>query len=424
MKSCRQYAHHTISLKCSLATVCLGLYLAIIFACQAQASQETIPSLKLRYTYDDNILFSRNHKVSDWLYEAWPGLSWKYVSERDLFDLKAILHAQKFNTESRLDTLDQDYRFDTSRKITEKFMASINGRYRCDTSLNEEFTEEGVRPARKKRKSYALSPRIQWQASERSSFTLSLPVYHVNYRGTGNVDYGSVYLNLVYSYLLSDEKTSLFIQPGLGTIDFENGNTRTYDLMVGVGKKFSERLSGTIMAGFNYTRSHTRISGIRTVWGDTVVLPSGETVKYLNLESYRKTVASDKTGWIGQGNLTWKWDTGHCDLNLSRAVTGSSYGETLLRNNLHAGITTGISPRLRATLGLSISSVKSQANRTYTDYTATYLYPGIYYKITPTVDLGVYYRYGFIDDRKTSKTDQRNRFMIQLNFRDLTGIGG
>ncbi len=361
--------------------------------------------------------------MRDWLYEAWPSLSWRQISERDLLDMKATLHAQKFDTERKLDTLDQDYQLEMSRKITEAFTASINGRYRVDTSLNEEFTEEGFRPTRKKRKSYAFSPRIQWQATERSTFSLSLPVYHVNYKGSGNVDYGSAYLNLVYSLLLSDEKTSLFIQPSLGTIDFENGNTRTYDLMIGVGKNFSERLSGTLMAGFNYTRSHTRISGIRTVWG-TSLLPSGETIEYGYTEAYRKIQAFDKTGWIGQGSLEWKWDTGHCNLHLSRSVTGSSYGETLLRNNLSADIRTGISARLGAYLGLSISSVKSQAEKLYTDYTATYLSPGIYYKITPTVDLGIYYRYGFIDDRKTSETGQRNRFMIQLNFRDLTGIGG
>jgi hypothetical protein len=269
------------------------------------AIQELIPRLSLDLTYDDNILFSRRSPQRDWIYGIRPSLSWRYRTERDILDIKAGLHGQKYDTEHDLDTVDQDYRLYASREVFFGTTISLNAQYILDTTQDEEFTQEGLLLFREDRTAYSLTPAVQWQATERSTWAFSVPIYHVNYEGKGNSDYNYEYLILNYSYLLDDEKTSLLAQPSIGFIDFEHGDTKVYQIMFGVGREFTERLFANLMAGLSYTRSH-------------------------NDREYGDEEDYGKTGWVGAGELKWDWDRGQWNMNLERRVSASGYGETLI----------------------------------------------------------------------------------------------
>jgi hypothetical protein len=383
----------------------------ILWPGYSMAIQELIPRLSLDLTYDDNILFSRRSPQRDWIYEVRPSLSWRYRTERDILDVMAGLHGQKYNTEHDLDTLDQDYRLYASREVFFGTTISLNARYILDTTLDEEFTEEGLLLSRQERHVYSLEPAVQWQATERSTWAFSAPVYHVNYEGDKNQDYSTEYLTLSYSYLLDDEKTSLFAQPSVGFIDFEYGDTKVYEMMFGVGREFTERLFAKLMAGLSYTRSHI----------DERFEPIGPfSIKVQDEEDY------SKTGWVGAGELKWDWDRGQWNMNFVRRVSASGYGETLIRDRLTTEASWRITERIHFKGRLSIGQVKSQSDKTlrsyyydYDDYVTYDVSPAIVYQLTERIDVQAYYRYSLIDYKEVSDTRHRNRFFIRLDYRDV-----
>jgi hypothetical protein len=336
------------------------------------AIQELIPRLSLDLTYDDNILFSRKSPRRDWIYEIRPSLSWRYRTERDILDIKAGLHGQKYDTEHDLDTLDQDYRLYASREVFFGTTISLNARYILDTTQDEEFTDEGVLLFREDRTSYSLEPAVQWQATERSTWALSVPIYHVNYEGDENVDYSSEYLILNYSYLLDDEKTSLLAQPSIGFLDNEYGDAEVYQMMFGVGREFTERLFANLMAGLSYTRSHN------------------------DERLGRDEENFDKTGWVATGELKWDWDRGQWDINLVRRVSPSGYGEILIKDRLTTGVSWRITERMRFKGQLSAGKVKSQDDKAFKNYDyVTYdVSPAIVYELTERIDVGACSLYG------------------------------
>jgi len=354
------------------------------------AIQELIPKLSLDITYDDNINFSSKEPRRDWIYEVRPSLSWRYRTERDTLDVMAGLRGLKYDTEHDLDTLDQDYRLYASREVLLGTIVSLSGRYTLDTTLDDEFTEEGLLLDREDRTVYSVEPAVRWQATERSTWSLSFPIYHVHYGGDKNVDYNYEYLILNYSYLLDDEKTSLLAQPSVGFIDFEHGNTQVYEMMFGVGHEFTERLFAKLMAGLSYTRSHN------------------------DEEDY------SKTGWVGVGELKWDWERGQWNINLVRRVSASGYGETLIKDRLTTGVSWRITERMRFKGRLSAGKVKSQDDKAYSDkdYITYDISPAIVYRLSERIDVGAYYRYSLIDEKEESDRN-RNRFFIRLDYRDV-----
>jgi hypothetical protein len=372
----------------------------------SMAMQELIPRLSLDLTYDDNINFSSEEPRRDWIYEVRPSLSWRYRTERDILDVMAGLHGQKYDTEDDLDTLDQDYRLYASRKIFYDTIVSLRGQYTLDTTLDDEFTEEGLLLYREDRTVYSLEPAVQWKATERSTWAFSAPIYHVNYEGVENTDYSTEYLTLNYSYLLDDEKTSLLAQPSIGFIDFEYGDTKVYEMMFGVGREFTERLSAKLMAGLSYTRSHT----------DERFEPIGPfSIKVQDEEDY------SKTGWVGAGELKWDWDRGQWNMNLVRRVSASGYGETLIKDRLTTEASWRITERIRFKGGFSIGKVKSQSDKTLRSYDYDYVTydvsPAIVYRLSEQIDVGAYYRYSLIDDKEEPDIRHRNQLFIRLDYR-------
>ncbi len=321
-------------------------------------------------------------------------------------DIKAGLNGQKYDTEHDLDTLDQDYRLYASREVFYGTTVSLRGRYTLDTTQDDEFTEKGLLLYREDRTVYSLEPEVQWQATERSTWALSVPIYDVNYEGKGNSDYNYEYLILNYSYLLDDEKTSLLAQPSVGFIDFEYGDTKVYEMMFGVGREFTERLFAKLMAGFSYTRSHND-ERFETV--DSIP------IKVQDEEDY------SKTGWVGIGELKWDWGRGQWNMNFVRRVSASGYGETLIKDRLTTGISWRITERMRFKGRLGAGKVKSQADETVNDYDyVTYdVSPAIVYQLSERIDVQAYYRYSLIDDKEESDTRHRNQFFIRLDYRDV-----
>jgi len=378
----------------------------ILWPGYSMAIQELIPRLSLDLIYDDNILFSREEPRRDWIYEIRPSLSWRYRTERDILDIKAGLNGQKYDTEHDLDTLDQDYRLYASREIFFGTTISLNAGYILDTTQDQEFTEEGLLLYREDRTVYSLEPAVQWQATERSTWALSVPIYDVNYEGDENVDYSSEYLMLNYSYLLDDEKTSLLAQPSIGFLDNEYGDAEVYQMMFGVGCKFTERLFANLMAGLSYTRSHIdeRFETVGSI-----------PFKVQDEEDY------SKTGWVATGELKWDWDRGQWDMNLVRRVSPSGYGEILIKDRLTTGISWRITERMRFKGRLGAGKVKSQNDKTYSDkdYVTYDISPAIVYELTERIDVGAYYRYSLIDDKEESDTRYRNQFFIRLDYRDI-----
>ncbi len=388
-------------LACGLVTLVF-----IMLSISAYAQQELIPGLRMQTTYDDNIVFSYHKPASDWIFEAFPSLRWRYSTERHLLELKAGLRGQRYASEDDLNTLDQDYRLKARAAISERWNLGLSGRLALDTTQEDEFTEEGLLLFRRDRVLYNASPEISWNFTEKTSLSLSTPIYHVNYEGSENVDYNSEYAIFMVQHMLDDKKTSIFLRPSLGTANFESGNSVFYDFMAGLGRNFSERLYLNIMLGINHTYSNLRVWRIRPLFGNVFTLT-------------REKESFSDTGFISDGSLTWRWERGSFNAGFGRRVSASGYGEPVTRDRLSTGLSWTLSQRLRFMASASITRTQSDTSSVDRDELSYYLTPAIYYRLTENVDIGLTYRYSRIENRDTSRSADRNRIMFFIDFRDL-----
>ncbi len=386
-----------------------GVVIALIIVASvavSPAQQTLVPEVRFQTTYDDNIVFSYRNPTSDWIFEAFPSLKWRYNTERNLLELKAGLRGQRYASEDDLNTVDQDYHIRARSALTERWGLGLSGRLALDTTQEDEFTEQGLLLFRRDRVLYSAEPEIKWNMTERTSLRLSAPIYHVNYEGSENVDYNSEYAVLMLRHLLDDEKTTLFLRPSLGTANFESGNSVFYDFLAGLGRNLTERLYLSLMIGLNHTYSSLRVWRLRPLFGNTFVFDT------------EKETFSD-TGFISDGSLVWKWERGSLNAGFGRKVSASGYGEPVTRDRLSTGLAWNLSHKLRFTASASVTRTQSDGTSVDRDELSYYLRPGIYYRLTEDVDIGLSYRYSRIENRDASDSADRNRIMFFIDFRDL-----
>jgi len=369
----------------------------------AEAAEETWSSrISLQWKYDDNINFSSRNKVRDWIYEVRPELTWRHRTERDDLRFTASLLGQKYDTESELDTLDQDYRLEASSQVRPTLNLSFDGGYRKDTTLDSELSEEGILLFREDRKVYRVNPSVLWQATERSAWQMSLPFRQEDYGGQyDDYDYKSTAAYLKYSRMLADNRTYIFIQPGFSYDDFETGDTHTYEMMCGVDRAFSERL--TLNAGGGVYLSHIK----------------------------EDTETSSETGFVASVEAHGKLERGHWRARYIRDVYPGEIGRTVLRDRVALNGMYRLTERLRLIGQTSFTDVRSQGDGGdrgggyygrygYSDdYWTISIRPGLAYSLAEHANLGIYYYHSFVDYQESDQTARRNMFWIRLDFTSI-----
>ncbi len=392
-----------------IAILCLPTF----FVANGWATTEASGSLFTQVKYDTNVNFSSSNDLEDWIYELLPKFTLRNFTETSNLWVSAGFRAQKYNTEDQLDCLDQKYQLEGSYNLTERFSFGISGRYSLDTTLDQELEEGGYILTRSRRKLYRISPSIRWNSSERTSWTFSTDSYHVNYQNDYYSDYSTFYATLGCTHFLSDQTTYLIVQTSAGTIDFQEGNSRTYDINLGIGKSFTERLSGEVLLGINYTKSRQRVV---VGWNEYIIWPSLEIVR----EPVIETKTYYDTGWIGAGKLKWLWETGGINLSATRNVSGSAYGQTTTRSRLTTIVRQNLSERLFLSTYISYSKVEFENSLyNYSDYDTFDINQGIGFRITPNTTISLYYRYSEQSYDKSSNTAVRHQVYLRLNFTEL-----
>ena len=366
----------------------------------AEAAEETwSPRISLQWKYDDNINFSSRNKVRDWIYEVRPELTWRRRTERDDLRFTARLLGQKYDTESELDTLDQDYRLEVSSQLWPTLRLSFDGSYRKDTTLDSELREEGILLFREDRKVYRMEPSVRWQATERSAWEMSIPFHQENYGGQyDDYDYKSTGTYLEYSRMLADNRTYIFVQPGFSYADFETGDTRTYQMMCGVDRAFSGRLTLRASGGVSFSR-----------------------IK-------EDTKTSIETGFVASVEAHGKLERGNWRARYIRDVYPGGVGTTVLRDRVTLKGMYRLSERMRFTGQTSFTDVSSQGDggdggdgyygryEYSADYWTFSIRPGLVYRLAEHANLGIYYHHSFVDYQENDQSYRRNMFWIRLDF--------
>lgn len=381
---------------------------AVLFFYAADSCAENRISAYLdsAVTYDDNIVFSYIDPQDDIIYEIFPGVDMQYRDDRNDLHLKASGHGQHYNTENDLDTFDVKLKLSADRQQTERLHLSLDGKYVRDTTLDEQFLETGQLLFRQARQQYSLSPEMQWNLNEKSFLSLSFPWVKTDYDGTGNVNSDTFFAYLTYATLLPDEKTRIFIQPDAGIMNFDTGDYRLFDCMLGVERDISERLYVKIMAGVNYTESKSQETFI--------VIPSDQhfVVKTTDRQD-------EYWGWVADAQLAWSWKTGRVKGNFSRRVSSSGYGVPVMNTRFSPSLSWRITERLTSRFYAGISKVESDSYYYSYDYYSYSAAPALIYRITPRISVALKYMYDYLDDLEGERSRDRNRIMVKLNFMDF-----
>ncbi|MFH1146275.1 MAG: outer membrane beta-barrel protein [Pseudomonadota bacterium] len=379
-----------------------GFVLLLCDVAGIHAGQYTVtPSLSLVGGYDDNLNFTSWDETADLFTELKPAAVFRRSMESSSVAGTAELNFQSYANETHLNTVDQKYSIAGDYLPVAELKLDLSGSYLEDTSLDTEFSTEGLIMARTDRRKYGTSGAAAWSAGYRTAFNLAGGYDRTEYDDDDSrySDYYVESLSAGVSHQLRNGRTVLVLQPSYSYYGFDTGNTKNYQALLGLNHNLSENSSLQLFAGPNYSRSES--------W---VVVP-------LSVPPFTERVerVEDQSGWLASMEAKRISERGSMRAGYTRDITGSSYGVTLKRDHPYLAFSLSLSERLRSRLSFDYYRTRSEWQETLYDNETYSVGTGITYSLRERAEISLNYAYSRINNRLGDR-GERNRVYLQLNL--------
>jgi hypothetical protein len=273
-------------------------------------------SLRLSEGYNDNIRLEPGPHPSVTITTVSPGMELSARTETVSAGLKAQATVNRYHGDARLDAT--DLILDGSlKRVFERGQAGASLGYVRDSTLASELRQTGVVQANRQRARVSLNPSWTSQISERASLTLGYDYAQVKYEnaeGTGLTGYRTQTPYGIFSYRLS-ERSRLEATGGVSRLlrDSPRDTLRTVYAQILLEHDLSEVLTAKLGIGANRVRFSS---------------------------------AGSKGGWLAQGSLERRYETGRVSLGVARELNPTGAGELTQTDRLFASWSGKLSPQL------------------------------------------------------------------------------
>jgi hypothetical protein len=257
-----------ITMLWTVLTVVMAIF--VCAPCTFAAEWSVSPQLTTMEQYNNNILFSQENKIDDFVTYIQPRLEGAYRTNRLETSLNAGLSIEKYIDHEDLDTVDQDYRGSFSYALFQTFSVEAGGFFRRDTTLETELFEAGLLYNREDRRlyggnlgcKYIFSPRLTFSGAWYRSYT-EYPGHPADLQGyrTDSLDFIAEYMfnprNIIFgnfSYTISD-----YDPEDAGTFEITDRSIANYTFMPSFRHYFAETSYISAGIGFRYTDSESKI---------------------------------------------------------------------------------------------------------------------------------------------------------------------
>ena len=171
--------------------------------------------------YNDNILFTRENEIGDFITHIIPALRLNHATELFNFYALASLDSYLYWDNNDLNTTNQNYVVNGKYRLTERWTISGDAGYLKDTTLNSQLEETGIVGIRQKRERIDASAGTEYAVSEISSLGFDYDYRKINYEREFSVDNELNTFRLTYNRRLSNQVDvfSIFPQFTFGVSD-------------------------------------------------------------------------------------------------------------------------------------------------------------------------------------------------------------
>lgn len=340
-----------------------GRALAVLFAAgtcapAAAAQWDVRPFLNAGAIYDDNIRLQTGPHESTSGYIAAARLEAKRTTETSKTDIVGSVVHTAYRQEAIEDKTEQWLRLDAENKTSERGTLGLKGEYRREALFENVIVTEGTGDVRdtdvglststQVRRNYLVfNPSWNWLLTERSSVRISYRLTDANFSkeaDTGLFDYRDDLLSASYARQINPrDNITVTTNAARYRPSGTNSDADTLQLLVGIGRAFSETLQGSFAVG----GSRTKVS-----------------------DPGREETAS---GVVTTASLRQRGEISTLEGIISRDITPSGIGRALRTDQLRLWWSRRLSPQLEFVLDArllrteAIEGTNRDADRRYYD---------------------------------------------------------
>lgn len=373
-----------------------------------------IPKLNFSGEYNDNILYTRDDKIDDFIFNITPGLELRYASE--LMDLRsfAAIRFRQYLSESDFDREDYIVNLQGRYRMTERLRLSTRLSYVEDYTLETriidftdppiedvpideapvdevEMIERGIERFLSERKQYNAHLSMNHRLTPLSNLNISYRYLKTDYDLEQNTDYDSHNVNLAYMRRLSGQKDQIGTRLGYRQRTSDVSDTDSYEIGLIWNHIFTETISIFSDLGVRYT------------------------------EQTFKDTRTDRDNWNAIANirLRKRGETGVVDVGLRQNIQTASTGETVNVSRLYWFARQALTERVQFELSGDFYITREDAD-SFLDSDSTYfdIIPTLRYLLTENHSVRLAYNYTIDHDRTldSDRDKQRNRIWIMFDF--------
>jgi hypothetical protein len=351
------------------------------------------PSIETKGEYLNNIYYSSQFRVSDYILSAGPKLDFQYSSEvtRLVGSLKFLgLH---YLQNSNIDRINQYYNFEGSTLATSRLKLQLAASFKSTSSPTEYLAATGGVVSNNNLVTYiSVTPGLTYHLTERWFTELTYSMLGMNYQDRVYQNYISHSVSDSLNYLLNERTTVIARITGYYAKYQNYGNSiAVLGQQLGFSRKFSEKWSMILLGGANFNQVNSNVG-----------VASFENVAGFRTTRLKRQETTSVTPFVVVGT-NYQWEKGGVNLRYERNQSANSYQNQSQYNNFTVNINQAITKRLNFELNpyfylANITGGSSNYNSNYMG-----IKPAFNYKLTERTLLSAAYNFSY--RRVTGSTD-------------------
>jgi hypothetical protein len=339
---------------------------------------DIIPFVALRQEYNDNLFFSVNDEIDDFITIITLGLEFDKETERILAELTGRIDRVLYAENDVLDATDQYYAGNLSYQITPRFSLLTEAGYSKDSRIDSDIAETGLvlRTAARERIRFVAGG--NYFVTETTATSLTYLYDDIEYEDPEFVDSQEHSFNLGYNHQLDKLLPTTMARINLRYTqwDFKNSLVDYYGGTLGGSWDYSEMLRLLFDFGIRYTRTEFAVG------------PNQETSK--------------DWGGVGYLNFSYRGELTDVYLAISHDIKpASGRGGTTVNTSVAGRIAQNFSDKLSAFLFATYYKNKSKQGQLSAENINERTFrirSGLYYDFNQDISLEAGYQYTFVKD--------------------------
>lgn len=375
----------------------VSAFLLSIFAATSAFAEKKVftPSVEVKKEYTDNLFFSSQNVVEDFITTVSPGVVASRETERYKASLQVRLDALAYADNSELNAIDQSCELGYAYSVSPQLDLDVEAAYTKDSRSDRDVDQSGLVLGTNTRENKRFSGNTGYMLNEKTSVSLNYQYFRSDIDDDAYSDMYSHNLSTGLTHDLGKYWPNAFAMTNMGysRLEYTNARLDNYSATVGFKKQFTELYSLRLNVGPRYTRSDFHTIGMKSSeWGvktDTALSHDGEKTKAsLSFSKDLNSGTSEQTGTTDKSSVSAAVTHRFADEWV--AVFNASYHQ----NKSDSG-------------SLSLAG---------TDERSINISPGLRYKFTENVHLAASYKYSSIKNDTNNTRAKRNLLFATIDW--------